>query len=511
MPLSTFFFQLFRFFLPPVLICTVYLYSFPFLKDCGFPPAKPAETACYFGDAPRPGVAAELAPFRLLAIGDPQLEGDTSLPDPDEPFFPSLVHFWDDVHNQGLGALPARITEASKALLLEDIPRNFQACRKRVDLWGNDLYLAHVYGWIKWYSDPTHVVVLGDLLGSQWIHDQEFQKRSHRFWNTVFKGAQQIPKEITQTSSRRPESLGEDRRWEDRIIAVAGNHDIGYAGDVTFDRVERFEKEFGSVNWAVTFRLNHSDTPQLGGLGFPDTSPALRLIILNSMNLDGPARDEALQRESQNFFMEEVSNRHNLPRNTASVLLTHIPLHKQEGTCVDAPFFSYWPADEGGGLREQNHLSESVSDIILNGLVGQKRRHQAIILNGHDHEGCHVYHWRNKTDDTNSASTERAWKAKRYFRAKGERNDESAVGVREITVRSIMGNFDGNVGFLSAWWDSTAEQWRFEYNACMFGVQHIWWAIYVLDIIVAVFGVAGLAFLYAERPHTPTCKKAKTA
>ena len=33
---------------------------------------------------------------------------------------------------------------------------------------------------------PTHTVVLGDLLGSQWIGDEEFERRAERFWGTVF-------------------------------------------------------------------------------------------------------------------------------------------------------------------------------------------------------------------------------------------------------------------------------------------------------------------------------------
>lgn len=54
-----------------------------------------------------------------------------------------------------------------------------------MDLWGNDRYLRHVYGRTRWWAMPTHTVVLGDLLGSQWIGDGEFERRAERFWGTV--------------------------------------------------------------------------------------------------------------------------------------------------------------------------------------------------------------------------------------------------------------------------------------------------------------------------------------
>src|ERR1700761_6677152 len=90
MRLSNLFFLLSRFLLPPAIITTLLLYLYPGLFDCNFPQARPAEAACHIPGQQKDGVPAEIAPFRLLAFGDPQLEGDTSLPDPNAAVFPSL-------------------------------------------------------------------------------------------------------------------------------------------------------------------------------------------------------------------------------------------------------------------------------------------------------------------------------------------------------------------------------------------------------------------------------------
>jgi hypothetical protein len=59
----------------------------------------------------------------------------------------------------------------------------------RIDLWGNDRYLRHVHRTSLQQILPqaTHEVVLGDLFGSQWINDEEFVSRVHRYTDIVFK------------------------------------------------------------------------------------------------------------------------------------------------------------------------------------------------------------------------------------------------------------------------------------------------------------------------------------
>ncbi|EMC99600.1 hypothetical protein BAUCODRAFT_101521 [Baudoinia panamericana UAMH 10762] len=494
----------FRFLFTPAILSTLYLYLFPVLQQCHFPVARRGKAACLLPGAERQAYQwEEKAPFRLLALADPQLEGDTSLPNPNASLLPSLQRFGKD-----------SLVTITTGLLRNDVPRVLQASRKRLDLWGNDLYLAHVYRTVRWWTQPTHTIVLGDLLGSQWVGEDEFSKRSDRFWNKVFKGAEPVPRNITESSGR-IEVLGADARWTKRVIAVAGNHDIGYAGDIDEQRIERFERTFGKVNWDLRFRLNaslYSSLPTqqswLHQNVFDAAPPELRIVVLNSMNLDEPALKPELRQQSLDFLSDQLYAR---PRNSnaATVLLTHIPLHKQAGICVDAPFFSFFPQNQGGGIKEQNHLGREISSYILDGLLPDgKNAGTAIILNGHDHYGCDTYHHR-KPSASEANSTKNGWQALHYVLSASERNNSTNTGLREITVQSMMGSFGGNAGLLSGWFDREVGEWKFEYGACIMGVQHVWWGVHVLDIIVILLAVVGVAsFVMEERARVrpvPKC------
>lgn len=414
------------------------------------------------------------APFRLLALADPQLEGDTSVP---------FAEFeWRRAWEDGEGVL-----ELGKEVVGKVLGR----ARKKLDLWGNDRYLAHIFRMVYWWTQPTHVVVLGDLLGSQWIGDGEFERRTRRFWEVVFGGMERVPGQIMERSGY-AEDLGRDAGWEKRIMAVAGNHDVGYAGDLDEGRIERFERGFGRVNWEVRFALGGnglsgaSTSSSSFGLGaLLDQPPELRLVILNSMNLDSPAYKPELQDQSLQFLDAAISSPQPKPHSkTGTILLTHIPLHKPEGICVDSPYFSYFPSSQGGGIKEQNHLSHSISQQILDGLTADGRG-SAIVLNGHDHEGCDSWH----------SNTSSGWQAQR-----------TGEGLREVTVRSMMGDFGGNAGLLSAWFSEESGKWEFEYESCMFGVQHIWWGIWVLFIIESLLGVVGGVLWTFERRNQKKLK-----
>lgn len=474
MRLSTLLLGLFRLLLPLATLATVYIYFYPAFKQCGFPDTKDGKQA----------------PFRLLTLADPQLEGDTSLPDLDAPLFPSFYDLWNDLDEEGLDGLWSSMRINGKSLLSHDVPRLIQSYRKQLDLWGNDRYLAHIYRLMHWWSDPTHVVVLGDLLGSQWISDDEFARRTDRFWGTVFSNGHKVGSEITDKPAT--ELLGADAAWRHRIIAVAGNHDIGYAGDITRDRVTRFEAAYGSLNWEIRFAFNSSDD-----------SPELRLAVLNSMNLDAPAFDDELRAESLAFLQQHL-RQEQLSTKTATILLTHIPLYKDSGICVDGPFVDHFPEHNGAGIKEQNHLAYNTSQSILDSLVGQETHdRKALILNGHDHEGCHVYHAllpdAEQSAPEKTDTEQRSWQAYAYNSPQGAmKRHPRFTGVREVTVRSMMGDFDGNAGLTSAWWDDVEEEWQFEYASCEFGVQHIWWAVHVVDLVALAVGIAGLLLLAVE-------------
>ncbi|KAF3039792.1 hypothetical protein E8E12_009238 [Didymella heteroderae] len=593
---SRFLFGLSALLLPVALLGTTWLYLYPLFHGCAFP--TPNESSLPLLDS--------RAPFRLLALGDPQLEGDSSLPDPSAPVFPSLQDVGEKLRevNFDVPDVLDIVRDAARGAV-RDLGVWLEGYRKMVDLWGNDWYLAHIVRSLRWWTEPTHVAVLGDLLGSQWITDGEFDKRAGRYWGTVMRGLERVPDHVTGKSEEvesdhydepeyvrektwggRREVLGQDKRWEKRVINIAGNHDIGYAGDIDEKRVERFERAFGSVNWDIWFELpsaSSGDNTTTDATLDRDTStadpqadgPALRLVILNTMNLDTPAYTESLQQDTYAFMNHIITTSRPVTSKThATILLTHIPLHKEPGICVDSPYFDYF--DGGHGVREQNMLSPYGSKVVLESIFGLNRDVNAegkgmgrrgVVVNGHDHEGCDTLHWirqpgaptcdagdvdkgdaywqedngrndtaaesamptgldgeaegaANHTTDTASDATESSdsspgspeevdsWRAVRFPpRQYDVKSDQTCTHIpssphlREITLRSMMGDFSGHAGFLSAWFDherGEEGEWVLEFSSCGVGVQHWWWGVHIVDLILVVALLAGAIARVAE-------------
>ena len=491
----------------------VYLYFYPVFHACSFPyqDASFDASASSWHTLPLPLVRKKAspklkAPFRLLSLGDPQLEGDTSIPNAKDGYFPTLRTLPSNLRSaSGVTGRLNILRDASRDVLSHELPAKLQAWRKQVDLFGNDYYLAHIYRTLHWYTEPTHVTVLGDLLGSQWIDDEEFERRGWRFWKRVFRHGQRVGDEITGESIQ--EVLGENQDWNRRIMNVAGNHDVGYAGDMTEERIERFERTFGKANWEARF---HYPLPKETNATDLDLIPELRIVVLNSMNLDTPAKSGDLQMQTYSFVNGVIGRSRPVEdRTTGTILLTHIPLHKEDGVCVDGPFFDFHGEHDGGGVKEQNHISYDAGKGLLEGIYGMSGNldgpgggmgRKGIILTGHDHEGCDVYHHLPLSED----GSERRWNATRWHNAR-ELPNRSIPGIREITVRSMMGDFGGNAGLLSAWFDSDAGEWQFAYSTCSMGVQHIWWAIHVLLVVttgLCVFVCSSFALDILGSTHT---------
>ena len=590
--------------LPVALSGTAWLYLYPLFQGCAFP--QPTNTSL--------PLLSSRAPFRLLALGDPQLEGDSSLPDPDAPVFPSLANVTRDLRNANfeLDEVRAILLQAAKGAL-RDTAAWLEGHRKAIDLWGNDWYLAHQVRSLRWWTEPTHVSVLGDLLGSQWISDGEFEKRAGRYWGIVMRGLGKVPDHITgvevesdfydepehqKSWGGRTEVLGEDEAWAGRVINIAGNHDIGYAGDIDEARVVRFEQAFGAVNWEIWFTLpdassNETITHPSSEDGDdaatpaeqPPPPPALRLAILNTMNLDTPAYTASLQTHTYAFMNHLISTSRPVTDKThATILLTHIPLHKRAGVCVDSPFFDFF--EGGSGVREQNMLSEHGSKTVLEGIFGlsgdarsegEGWGRRGVVVNGHDHEGCDVLHFvdregcsgaahsvvgseeaamkmaldadglssssLNETGspdqtaagddapsppDTDTAAAETPtgpqWHATRFpptsphhFSPSSSNQTHcthipSSPSLREITLRSMMGEFGGHAGFLSAWFDpllGERGEWVIEFGSCGLGVQHWWWGVHAVDFALLVFLVAGCVVRVVERGEGVVSEKEK--
>ena len=470
-------------------VLTSYLYLYPVLHRCSFPAQPGRHTQA--GDIP-----PQVPPFRLLIVADPQLEGDSSLLNPEYGYLPHLSNLWSDV--RAVSTMGERIEVAGthlRDIFAVDIPSILQSYRKRLDLIGNDYYLAHIYRTMHWTMLPTHITVLGDLIGSQWVSDEEFDRRGTRYWKRIFQKGHRVEDERTEGIHIEP--LPQDGSWARKVINVAGNHDIGYAGDLTKEKMQRYERMFGKANWETRFSLPHEP--------FDQDQPELKLVVLNSLNLDGPVLDAQLQIDTYDFINEVITySRPVEDRTTATILLTHLPLHKDTGLCVDGPFIDYYGEEHGGGIREQNHLSDGSSKGILEGIYGMSGKQDApekgrgrngIILTGHDHEGCDVFHHLSDAEEPES----RTWIAEKW-------NSSSAVqrnatpGIREITVRSMMGDFGGNAGLLSAWFDLDKGEWQFEYATCALGQQHFWWAVHILDIVtIVLLNYVGWSIFHASK------------
>ncbi|KAJ6131472.1 hypothetical protein N7523_001178 [Penicillium sp. IBT 18751x] len=540
-------------------LCAVsftYLYLYPVFKGCAFPLAhgqSPWQTnSPFIGTLQQypfantvlqhlgvPNFAPDDPPaiFRLLVLADPQLEGDTSLPLPEWKLVPRIRKHWREVQKSAeISGLPWPLSFLNRdvpvglwTIITEDIPRSLRATQKQIDLLGNDWYLAHIYRTLFWWTKPTHTTVLGDLLGSQWIDDSEFQSRRARYWNRVFRGAVPVNDSITRTGEigstgkanedlgvkGHMEPLGEDAdpAWARRLINVAGNHDIGYAGDVSEARMERFERAFGRANWDLKFQ--HPPVLLFNSTWDERTVPTLHLINLNTLTLDTPALSKDVQDKTYSYLNDLIGRLDPVADDTTfTLLLTHVPLHKEKGICTDEPYFSFHDDDDedgpdgvprfkAGGLKEQNHLSSFVSaNGILQGIYGKsgdKNAHaggigrHGLILTGHDHTGCDVVHYISHNETETETETEEGWQwvARRYDGS--DIKEIETPSIREVTLRSMMGEFGGNAGLLSIWFDAKLGKWDYEMTLCPAGVQHIWWAVHV--IILTHFGVQFLRFL----------------
>jgi len=508
--------------IPLSTILTTYLYLYPVFHQCAFPAPEHNASVAFHNTLHHhlpfsSHDANKVAPFRLLALGDPQLEGESSIPDPEAATFPNLAKFWKDaLLLDGTEHNPLqRLRHSLHDLVdfwLDDIPKTLEVYRKRLDHIGNDYYLGHIYRAMRWWTDPSHITVLGDLVGSQWIDDEEFEARGWRYWNRVFKGGERIYDEVASTPSEAFEDtriLGDfPEAWKQIIINVAGNHDVGYAGDLSPERMERFGRVFGKPNYELRFQLPVNSTASEEGAEEVEEKPIpeLRIIILNDMNLDTPAGSREMQDETYGFLNDVITTSQDVARPAHfTIVLTHIPMHKEAGICVDGPLFDFFDGYYENGVKEQNHLSPAASKGFLEGIFGMSGnsdvagngfgRH-GVILTGHDHEGCDTYHYINQ-----SAPPDSEWQAMKYKDAvaSGVNEEPGIPGLREITVRSMMGDFAGNAGLMSLWFDEETWDWKFEFVNCGLGTQHIWWIVHILDLITLGFGIAYGILVAVER------------
>lgn len=352
---------------------------------------------------------------------------------------------------------------------------------KRLDNYGNDYYLGHIYRIMKKRLNPSHVVVMGDLFSSQWISDSEFFNRTYRYVERLFPRPLEYKQTVIDTYDSHQDldwinwmyqekELDPLARFQSRVynevydwvhpnhtlpnfenplfINLTGNHDIGYSGDATWQHMCRFHKLFGQNNYVINYNRG---TPQ-----------EWRIVVLDSLTLEGPALQPEFIDYTQSF-LDNLRDVENPNFKGATVLLTHIPMYKVSGLCHDGPEHIYYENYErepykNGNLRSQNHLSYDTTQRVLD-IVFPNPDQNGIILTGHDHEGCDD--WYNYVNGE--------WVASKLKLNDGERKP-----IREIVVRAMMGEFLGQTGIVTG--NFIDDRWKFEFSYCSFVIQHWWWA-----------------------------------
>lgn len=309
---------------------------------------------------------------------------------------------------------------------------DFKSRHKQLDVWGNDKYLKHTVSVYRDILEPEHVAVLGDLISSQWVDETEYKARAARI-SDIFPTAE-----------------------TGVLHNVSGNHDIGYHGDFSDQRLSRYEEYYGALNFEERYESS--------------AGHSWRLVGMNSLALDGPPQDSA--REETEKFLRGLQN-DNFEGPT--VLLSHLPLYKPSGICKDGPYMKFY---EDGRLEEQNHMSAESSHLVLSIFSSQ---YGGIILTGHDHEGC-----------VSSYDAD----------LKVQKGVEPGSFVVEATVRSVMGEFGGNAGIVTGVWNEQLGRLDFRYSLCRFQVQHIWWATQVMNCLaIGFFSLFVLGLLRGRRPY----------
>lgn len=307
--------------------------------------------------------------------------------------------------------------------------------RKRLDIYGNDHFLGHIYDSMVGSLDPTQIAVMGDLLSSQWISDDEFYRRVDRYKQRIFK----------------------DPKVD--IFNISGNHDVGYHGEMSSERIERFKDAFGELNF-----VKHYENGKM---------PPLRIVVINSLALDGPGMSDEYSSEVFSFLSALRDGPSFLG---STILLLHVPLKKAAGMCTDEEMFAYY---EWNTLRSQNHLSAEASEFVLDCVFGRQNKYGGIILTGHDHIGCESEYAFNKTA---GSWQNRPYNPQVFWEPD---SDVEYPPIPEIVVRSMMGEYGGSTGLLSGRINEQGDHYEFLFNLCKFGVQHIWWATKVISYLFA--------------------------
>uniref|UniRef100_A0A8R1HMF8 Metallophosphoesterase 1 homolog n=1 Tax=Caenorhabditis japonica TaxID=281687 RepID=A0A8R1HMF8_CAEJA len=220
-----------------------------------------------------------------------------------------------------------------KAFIISDTHLLGQRNGHWLDKLKREWQMRQSYHISTWLHTPDVVFFLGDLLDEgQWAGRTLFSTYAQRF--------------------RRLFSVDE------KVIALAGNHDLGFHYVISPDTVDQFKKEFQRDIIDEIQIKNHS------------------FILINSMAMHGDMCGLCREAEKQ---LEEIAKRN---RKNRPIVLQHFPLfRKSDKSCQKLD--EYHVLDHKEQYRERwDTLSQEASQKIA------EKLHPRAVFGGHTHKLC---------------------------------------------------------------------------------------------------------------------------
>ncbi|KAI9371225.1 hypothetical protein BJX61DRAFT_39473 [Aspergillus egyptiacus] len=302
-----------------------------------------------------------------------------------------------------------------------------------------DQYLRRSFSSIQSNFDPDSVLFLGDLFdgGREWSTarssspEERWRKYNDALWKEEFRRF--VKNFLDPWSSQETHSA--NPRGRRLIASLPGNHDLGFGSGVQLPVRDRFQNIFGKGN-RVDVIGNHTfvsvDVVSLSAMDQPDPNTG----STGAGNGDGKRPNQDIWQESEDFLnamkthrgRAEMEELHFLGRPTKNrlfnyevsepskpviykeddpeivglptILLTHVPLHRNPGTPCGPLRERYPPSAEGleedeqnairisGGYQYQNVLTKTISNEIVS-KIGPNLVH---VYSGDDHDYCEITH-----------------------------------------------------------------------------------------------------------------------
>ncbi|KAF2203731.1 hypothetical protein GQ43DRAFT_389325 [Delitschia confertaspora ATCC 74209] len=359
---------------------------------------------------------------------------------------------WEDWENWAPDASPHRLVFIADPQLVD--PHTYPGRPwplSTLTVKHTDLYLRRVYARIQEILYPDSVIFLGDLFdgGREWSTyssvspEEQWRKYGNNFWLKEYDRFGRIFFGLFGIAGTTPRPNQPGRKI---ISSLPGNHDLGFGKGVQMAVRRRYIAYFGDGN-RIDVIGNHTfvsvDTVSLSALGQenPESVQELWKPAMDFLD-NAPAK-------KRNYVLKELRKQRDLQPNLPyshgivelndlakaelpkpnytitefpTILLTHVPLYRGDGTPC-GPLREHWPPTAPpkgqqplekddrnaiavrGGYQYQNVLTREITKEIA-----EKVGNIQYAFSGDDHDYCEVVH-------------------RGYPSAGG--------GIREITVKSI--------------------------------------------------------------------------